>query len=796
MPAAGKAAALVATPAPSPEPTPDTPPMRLSQPLDAKDPPPLDAPRSDKRADPSNPLPSVPSGSIDATAAGAAVINTATPAPAPDTPPSADNPPAAPRACEPVDSAPKTHLEPPDRPLDTPTPPAQPIAPPPPQPRRYRPPGLSNLGNTCYLNSVLQVLYHTPALREAVLAYGGADAESVLPPSLPRFTNDLACEMRRVFQAMDDAEDRLRGAPGLQYQREGVEYVSPRALVGLLRDDDRCPEFDARGQQDAQEFHIFLLDKLNDALGAAVEKPDVVSSPHDRAMLAYSAAHAIRRSMYYLPPPPSPPAPASVLQPPPRSPNTPPPLPDAPNTSPTRSGIAEPAAEKATSSPVGHASAVAKGSEPRVSGKPPVESPTNPPDGPSMAVVAPGASSDVPARPPSTASSSTDPAPSGSASPPTTVDHPQKPAPSLKTAKRPRPPSATVSNVDANRIHSPPGKGKESGHCDAATRALQKEANNVAAPDPQPQPQNPGTSAEAKTSLDSSPNDSQRKKARVEDVPSSSLRGDVGGPGTNTLASGNSRDSGSREDGPPDDDREALAVRAQCAPEKATEGKAAYDSQPRFVPHPATYFKSRVVTDLFRGRAETVTRCMQCENNNGRAEHFLDVSLPVEIGKSLSWSFRENCKDHMMDGNNKYACEVCHSHQEARQFWRLSSVPPLLTLHLKLFAYSPTRPIGAKIPAAMPCPFSLQLSRWCTPTCEEGVAMYYLSSIIVHEGGTASSGHYFAYVNVPKVGWYVFDDADVQPVTEDEIRREIFTSLQERCTPYILIYTVVPPIRG
>jgi Ubiquitin carboxyl-terminal hydrolase len=212
--------------------------------------------------------------------------------------------------------------------------------------------------------------------------------------------------------------------------------------------------------------------------------------------------------------------------------------------------------------------------------------------------------------------------------------------------------------------------------------------------------------------------------------------------------------------------------------------------------HPAAVYKSRVVPELFQGGVETVTRCLQCENANSRAESFFDVSLPVEIGRSLTWALATHGKDEFMDGSNKYACSHCNTYQEARQCWRLSHIPPLFTVHLKLFAFATARPLGAKVPAAMSCPFALRLSRWCTRDCAQRNFLYRLTSIIVHDGSTSSSGHYYAYVKVVGRGWFVFDDSDVTPTNEDIIRGELFTSLEARNTAYLLFYECEAPGRG
>eukprot|EP00667_Euglena_gracilis_P021894 EG_transcript_24163 len=96
--------------------------------------------------------------------------------------------------------------------------------------------GLANYGTTCFLNSVLQVVIHTPGL-EQYLLHGGHSRGC---PS--RLQNEwcVLCEVELV-----------------------ARYHDPRQCVRHLKQIMRTYSY---GQEDAHEFYRHLLDKMNEVI--------------------------------------------------------------------------------------------------------------------------------------------------------------------------------------------------------------------------------------------------------------------------------------------------------------------------------------------------------------------------------------------------------------------------------------------------------------------------------------------------------------------------------------------------
>ncbi|KAL2102270.1 hypothetical protein ACEWY4_001438 [Coilia grayii] len=138
-----------------------------------------------------------------------------------------------------------------------------------------------------------------------------------------------------------------------------------------------------------------------------------------------------------------------------------------------------------------------------------------------------------------------------------------------------------------------------------------------------------------------------------------------------------------------------------------------------------------------------------------------------------------------LGAEDPWYCPNCKQHQQATKKLDLWSLPPVLVVHLKRFSYS--RYMRDKLDSLVDFPIrDLDMSEFLINP-NAGPCRYDLIAVSNHYGGMGG-GHYTAYAkNKDDDKWYYFDDSSVSPASEDQIVSK---------AAYVLFYQRQDTVKG
>jgi ubiquitin carboxyl-terminal hydrolase 36/42 len=169
-----------------------------------------------------------------------------------------------------------------------------------------------------------------------------------------------------------------------------------------------------------------------------------------------------------------------------------------------------------------------------------------------------------------------------------------------------------------------------------------------------------------------------------------------------------------------------------------------------------------VVGRIFGLQLRSQVLCQSCKRQSNTYDPALDLSLDLASANSVERALRRFTTAEALDGENKYKCEVERVKVKATKTMSISRPPNVLVLHLKrFFALS-----SGKVDKFVRYPSTLDLSPYVTEGVKENFCQYSLYGVLVHEGKSCHSGHYYSYVKSGAGAWHCFDDARVTTVSE------------------------------
>lgn len=202
---------------------------------------------------------------------------------------------------------------------------------------------------------------------------------------------------------------------------------------------------------------------------------------------------------------------------------------------------------------------------------------------------------------------------------------------------------------------------------------------------------------------------------------------------------------------------------------------------------------------IFGGYFRNQLKCSRCGYCSNTYEHFLDLSLDVGNGiDTVPKALRNFASVERLDESNMWKCKRCNRPVCAAKQMTVHVLPKVLTIQLKRFSFVPRLKKGmnkfsygmlmgggSKLQQPIHFPFTLDVSSILSDVAlkENRHVRYDLHGVLVHQGHSASSGHYYSYCKAADGTWYCMNDESVSRSSPEQVARQ---------QAYLLFYSQVP----
>ncbi|KAF3449441.1 hypothetical protein FNV43_RR10169 [Rhamnella rubrinervis] len=176
-----------------------------------------------------------------------------------------------------------------------------------------------------------------------------------------------------------------------------------------------------------------------------------------------------------------------------------------------------------------------------------------------------------------------------------------------------------------------------------------------------------------------------------------------------------------------------------------------------------------LVERVFGGRLTSKLQCCNCGHRSDTYEPLIDLSLEIEDMDTLTSALESFTKlEKIEDSETKFSCGNCKEEVSVEKQLLVDQAPTVAAFHLKRFKAD-----GAqvdKIDKHVEFPMELDLQSYTSCASQDNVELKYdLYAVVVHDGFSSTSGHYFSIVRSSPDTWYRFDDSKVTRVWEESV---------------------------